>query len=1183
MPRTLPAGLADALASGSFDTYIRAKIYFGGNNAVDPDPANYTIVEVQPTYYKLGPMDAEIRFGPLTIAEMGVRQYECRKFNIERGVMIDGSPVTIRSGDFFVNETEFQAAEFRIAGHILANVPIDLSAGYITYDDVITAVINENCAKEISYHPSVFPPASYQFYPTGRYYATNNAQAFPNILRQKYIVFLCDNGEGSAFTNGKVKVFYAPYLGFNFSIETKLQTVRFKQVQRTFLWRDESNTIHTYGDDYSPLHNLGFLASSALAPHLHDSSHAYGTLGYANTSTGPHSLELAMNLTLQSGDHGFFYADPFDPDLPYRDEIEYLCLVTEYFNPKHSPSWYIVVENNQYLQNTEGGAMPSTIEAAAPYTPLVTGAFGGILSSADNNIQAAMETIDDHTHDGRYQDRSGFPNRTDSTISFNDATRVFTLAPTSTSFSAFTQGNQWTFTTPQTVTIPNTVGLHFIYISTSGVLTTSTSPWDITGYAAPVALAYWNGSAGAIGDERHSADRNRELHEWAHSTIGARYESGLACTFTNTTFSAATGTIFDEDIKFSLAAQTTCKLWYRNGSAMTFESAITAPYKAIAGALQYDNAGTLTPANTGRYVNSFVYATHDITHPIYIVVGQAQHTTLSAARSEAEPTFPNISTREWKLLYRVIYQNAAGTPTYIEASDYRTVSSLPGGSVATLPAASVTVTPAGTISSTNAQAALEELDSEKQPLDSDLTAIAALSPTNDDIIQRKTGAWTNRTMAQLAADLTTLAPLASPAFTGNPTAPTAAASDNDTSIATTAFVMAQRGDIPSGSTLPASPLANQLFVHTPTGRRVLMIYTGSVWYPVYSFGAMTTYVDGTSGTDAADKGYGTGANAYKTLSYMWTQIPSTFGGNVTVNVAAGTYAETLTCGGKTPGGAYAITLTGALATSDSGTVGVGVQGTGATPGSIQDVSKTWPVNGYVGYFAYSVNGGYRVITSNTVDTLTIDGTFAAVPSGAYSIVAPSVIIDGGAARSTCVTINSKQEVYFQFMRFTNSTSIDVSATASKNIVVVFSYCQFAPANGKIPIQVNNGATTFSYCDFANNGGYAVSLGVGRHDFTACNFHQVTGTKSGFGIILTGGNAGISGGCNISNFAYGIYAQLNAGLDMYQAISTGYHQVHDNTVGISAIYGGQIINTTNNIYSGNTTNTSASAASYAYIG
>jgi len=41
----------------------------------------------------------------------------------------------------------------------------------------------------------------------------------------------------------------------------------------------------------------------------------------------------------------------------------------------------------------------------------------------------------------------------------------------------------------------------------------------------------------------------------------------------------------------------------------------------------------------------------------------------------------------------------------------------------------------------------------KQPLDSDLTSIAGLSPANDDIIQRKAGAWVNRTVAQYIVDL----------------------------------------------------------------------------------------------------------------------------------------------------------------------------------------------------------------------------------------------------------------------------------------------------------------------------------------------------------------------------------------------------------------------------------------------
>lgn len=41
----------------------------------------------------------------------------------------------------------------------------------------------------------------------------------------------------------------------------------------------------------------------------------------------------------------------------------------------------------------------------------------------------------------------------------------------------------------------------------------------------------------------------------------------------------------------------------------------------------------------------------------------------------------------------------------------------------------------------------------KQPLDSDLTAIAGIAPSDDDIIQRKAGAWINRTPAQLKTDL----------------------------------------------------------------------------------------------------------------------------------------------------------------------------------------------------------------------------------------------------------------------------------------------------------------------------------------------------------------------------------------------------------------------------------------------
>lgn len=44
-------------------------------------------------------------------------------------------------------------------------------------------------------------------------------------------------------------------------------------------------------------------------------------------------------------------------------------------------------------------------------------------------------------------------------------------------------------------------------------------------------------------------------------------------------------------------------------------------------------------------------------------------------------------------------------------------------------------------------------DASLQPLDSDLTAFAGLSPSNDDLLQRKAGAWTYRTLTQVKADL----------------------------------------------------------------------------------------------------------------------------------------------------------------------------------------------------------------------------------------------------------------------------------------------------------------------------------------------------------------------------------------------------------------------------------------------
>lgn len=60
------------------------------------------------------------------------------------------------------------------------------------------------------------------------------------------------------------------------------------------------------------------------------------------------------------------------------------------------------------------------------------------------------------------------------------------------------------------------------------------------------------------------------------------------------------------------------------------------------------------------------------------------------------------------------------------------------------------------------------------------------------------------------------APLASPALTGNPTAPTPSAGDSDTSIATTAFVNTNLRLPIAVTSLPGSPVAGQFYVIVPT-------------------------------------------------------------------------------------------------------------------------------------------------------------------------------------------------------------------------------------------------------------------------------------------------------------------------------------------------------------------------------
>lgn len=424
------------------------------------------------------------------------------------------------------------------------------------------------------------------------------------------------------------------------------------------------------------------------------------------------------------------------------------------------------------LGNTSNGLVASDhalfAAISAPATPSSSqGRLFANGTTADiywlNSGGVAVSLTQSQTFSVLQGEPTGLPNRTDSTLSFNNTSREFTIAPAVTSFDVYSKGTKYTKSIAQTVTLTDVTGLHYVYFDASGVLQKATSTWDLGAGISPVATVYWNTDLdqGRIGEERHGLVMDWATHEYIHESIGSRYVSGLGGSFTNTTFTITDGVYRDEDIRHVPGEQTQCRVFRRDGSGnWTWGSKGTLYYVVQNTHLTYDNGGTLTETNSNNYVAVWFFVTNDPETPIYVIMGQRKDGNIADARNNNtydQLVLTNLPAKEFKVLYRVILRDDASP--YEEAQDLRSLAAVSSGTyiatdhnsltnrtvLGSHPASAITVD-AGAFTgfltgTTSGQTAFATLDTHTHA-----------PPSGDTrIIYNDTGAWAVSTIYQLKA------------------------------------------------------------------------------------------------------------------------------------------------------------------------------------------------------------------------------------------------------------------------------------------------------------------------------------------------------------------------------------------------------------------------------------------------
>jgi len=210
-----------------------------------------------------------------------------------------------------------------------------------------------------------------------------------------------------------------------------------------------------------------------------------------------------------------------------------------------------------------------------------------------------------------------------------------------------------------------------------------------------------------------------------------------------------------------------------NASSALFQNLTTVVSFPTGGFTVYDEAVAFaSPVTTLKFTGAGVTATETTAGVATITISSggagtwgsitgtlSDQTDLQSALDAKQAAFTAQSANR---IYSGPGSGAAATPTFraLVAADIPDLSSVYqplDSDLTSIAALTTTSFGRGLLTETDASTARTTLGvaigTNVQAYNADLAAIAGLTPSNDDIIQRKAGAWTNRTVAQLKTDL----------------------------------------------------------------------------------------------------------------------------------------------------------------------------------------------------------------------------------------------------------------------------------------------------------------------------------------------------------------------------------------------------------------------------------------------